>query len=78
MRSYPSHPAAIGQDWLEQLFAGKSAQNGGIVRRAVRDVEREIGSNALELEIRKRGYHLLRSGNHYIIICHNDPIVMIC
>lgn len=67
-----------GQDWLRQVFASKTAASGGIVRRAVRDVEREVGSAALELEVRKRGFHLLRCGEHYIIICNSDPVQMIC
>ena len=43
--------------WLLQLFSAKSAREGGIVRRAVRDVEQIIGRNNFEYELRRRGYH---------------------
>ena len=34
--------------WLLQLFSAKSAREGGIVRRQVRDVERIIGRHNFE------------------------------
>ena len=35
--------------WLLQLFSAKSAREGGIVRRAVRDVEQIIGRHNLNM-----------------------------
>jgi hypothetical protein len=40
--------------WIEELFAAKAVQKVGIVRRAVRDVEREIGRERLVTEVRRR------------------------
>ncbi len=67
-----------GQDWLNQVFSAKSVTHGGVIRRKIVDVEREINLATLELEVRKRGFHLMRSGHHYIIICHSGPIEFVC
>ena len=72
------HARLMGQDWLDQIFRAKAAQTGGVVRRKVVDVEREIGRGALELEVRKRGFHLLRTRDDYLIICTSTPIQLIC
>ena len=68
----------LGQDWLDQIFTTKSAQTGGLVRRKIVDVNREISQEALELEVRRRGYHMLRCGGHFVILCKSDPITLIC
>lgn len=76
---YPSaSPPQVNHDWLDQIFASKQAATGGVVRRARRDVEREIGRDRLELEVRRRGFHLLATRTHYIIVCNRGPIVTIC
>lgn len=67
-----------GQDWLDQVFRAKSVAFGGVIRRRINDVEREVGHAAFEREVRRRGFHLLRSGKHYVVICHNGPIEILC
>lgn len=75
----PRHPSRPqGQSWLDQVFSSETARRGGVVRRKVSDVEREVGVAALELEVRRRGYHLLRSGGTFIVICRTDPVLVIC
>ncbi|MCI2398290.1 N-(5'-phosphoribosyl)anthranilate isomerase [uncultured Aliiroseovarius sp.] len=71
------HPA-LGADWLSQIFRAKAVVTGGVVRRRVRDVEREIGRDALELEVRKRGFHMIECGDHFVILCTRDPVQIIC
>ncbi len=60
--------------WLDQLFSTKSAQRGAVVRRSTSWVEREVGHETFQQEIRRRGYHLIRTANQYIVICHSGPI----
>ena len=67
-----------GSDWLDQIFRAKAALTGGVVRRKVTDVDREVGRAALELEVRKRGFHLIESGGTFIIICSSAPLQIIC
>ena len=71
-------PSLLGQDWLAQMFRSKSAATGGVVRRRIADVHREIGREALELEVRRRGWHMLQSKGHYIILCSPTPFAVIC
>ena len=40
---------------MRQIFSAKSARDGGIVQRKVRNVERILGRTAFERELRRRG-----------------------
>ena len=71
-------PRLLGQDWLDQIFRSRAAATGGVVRRRVADVDREIGRCALELEVRRRGFHMVQSGEHLVILCTHDPVQVIC
>jgi len=68
----------LGRDWLDQMFRAKSAANGGVLRRRVADVEREIGRAALELEVRRRGFHMVEFHGHFVVFCSNEPLQLIC
>lgn len=78
MQMLPWHTKPLGQDWLDQVFRAKAAQTGGVVRRKIRDVEREIGRAALELEVRRRGYHMIECDRDFVIICSAAPLRVIC
>lgn len=56
--------------WREQIFGAKAAGLGGIVRRSVKDVEREIGRDRLIEDVRLRSFHLIECGGQFIIICN--------
>ena len=60
--------------WLRQVFAAKAVDVGGVVRRKRSDVERKVGIRALGLEVRRRGFHLVKAGDHLIVICTSGPI----
>jgi hypothetical protein len=64
--------------WLDQVFKAKSATQGGIVRRNIRDVDRKIGRERLELEVRRRGFHMIECGGQFIIICTRQHLRVIC
>lgn len=64
--------------WLLQMFTAKSAREGGIVRRQVRDVERIVGRAAFEREIRRRGYHAVENAGQFIIFCNNETVRVLC
>lgn len=64
--------------WLYAVFASKSAIQGGIVRRAVRDVERLVGRIAFEEEVRRRGYHMVENAGQFVIFCNNERVRVIC
>jgi hypothetical protein len=64
--------------WLQELFSAKAALNGGVVRRAIRDVEREIGRAAFVSEVRRRGFHLVECGGQFIVICNPGQVRILC
>jgi len=50
------------EDWLRQIFSARAAQ-GGVVRRSIAWVDREVGRDLFMAEVRRRGFHLLASSN---------------
>ncbi|WP_371038132.1 MULTISPECIES: hypothetical protein [unclassified Rhodosalinus] len=64
--------------WGRRIFHAKAAARGGVLRRSVRDVEREIGREALIEEVRARGFHLIECGGQFIIICNAGDMRVIC
>ena len=63
--------------WLDQVFACRAAQTGGVIRRQVIDVEAEVGLLALKAEVQRRGFRLLRTRAHYVIVCDPGPVDVI-
>lgn len=62
--------------FFDHLFAAKAAKSGGIVRRAVRDVEREVGRDAFIAEIERRNFHLLEYAGQFIVVCRSDHLTV--
>lgn len=60
-------------DEIAQIFSAKAAQ-GGVVRRSIVWVEREVGRERFMTEVRRRGFHLLASHTQFIVVCHRDPV----
>ncbi len=67
-----------GDDWLAQVFSAKGVENGGVIRRKIKDIDREIGRDRFELEVRRRGFQLIANGDYLIVICNRAPVVMVC
>lgn len=66
------------QMWLDQLFSSRAARTGGVVRRKARDVDRMVGRAGLERAVRQRGFHMLRIGDQYVILCNRGDLTLIC
>jgi hypothetical protein len=64
--------------WADKIFNAKAVASRGVVRRAIRDIHREVGRDAFELEVRRRGYHLIECETQYIVICNPGRIHVIC
>ena len=60
--------------WVSQLFSSQSARKGSVVRRSRRWVEREVGREEFEREVRRRGFHLIETGDQMIVVCHAGAI----
>lgn len=64
--------------WLEQVFEAEIVGRGGIVRRRKRDVQKYASRTEL-LEVAKRnGFHLIETGNQYIVICNPGELRIWC
>jgi hypothetical protein len=78
MQLVGTYPSNRPQPWLTDVFSAKSALRGGVVRRAVRDVEREVGRDAFIDEVRRRGFHLIECGGQFIVICNAGQMRVLC
>lgn len=67
-----------GTAWLDQIFGAQAVQNGGVVRRSVADVKKYSSSATLKFEIRRRKFHLIRTGDQYVILCHTGDLRVLC
>lgn len=73
----PAAPVNLSpEDWLRQIFSARAAQ-GGVVRRSIAWVDREVGRDLFVAEVRRRGFHLLASSNQFIVVCNRDPVQML-
>lgn len=60
--------------WLSQMFSSKAAQKGAVIRRSIHWVEREVGQDRFFEEVERRGYHLIRTADQFVVICHGGPV----
>src|SRR5258707_5734 len=55
--------------WIDQVFNAKSARNmGGIVRRSIKSVHKHASLDDLRKEVKIRGFHMVESGDQYVIL----------
>ena len=59
--------------WLRDLFASKAVQQGGVIRRKARDIERFAGMELFMREIHRRGYQVAENSGQIIIFCNRAP-----
>jgi hypothetical protein len=61
------------EGWIDEIFAAKSVARGGVIRRDIRWIDREIGRERFAAEVRTRGFHLIEAGGQWVVICHPGP-----
>lgn len=59
---------------LARIFENRSARDGAVVRRKVRDVERYTGREVLLAEFRRRGYSAVENAGQFVIFRDRDAI----
>jgi hypothetical protein len=72
----PSIPTQ--SNWIAQIFTAQAVRDGGVVRRSVWDVRKFASFAMLKREVVKRGFHLIRTGDQYVILCHQGDIRIFC
>ncbi|APE43289.1 N-(5'-phosphoribosyl)anthranilate isomerase [Sulfitobacter alexandrii] len=60
--------------WLRDVFSAKQVLTGGIIRRKTRDIERYVGREAFESEVRRRGFQAVENAGHIIVFCNQERI----
>lgn len=60
--------------WLNDLFSWKAVQQGGVIRRKARDVERFAGMERFMAENARRGYQVAENSGQIVIFCNRAPV----
>ncbi len=66
------------EDWLALMFRAKAVARGGVVRRSVAWVEREVGRPRFIKAVMERGFHLIENGGQFIVICDQGHVRVLC
>ena len=64
--------------WLRGVFGAQAVNEGRVIRRAARDVDRIVGRAAFVAEVRRRGFHMVENAGQFGIFCNNEPVRVIC
>ena len=60
--------------WLKDLFTSKAVQEGAVIRRKARDIERFAGMDRFMSEVQRRGYQVAENAGQIIIFCNRAPV----
>ncbi len=71
-------PALKGQAWVTQIFDAQAVRNGGVVRRKISSVGRFASEALLKAEVQQRGFHMVVSGDQYVILCNTGRFDLLC
>ena len=69
-RNSPQSP----EIWLNDLFACRAVQQGAVIRRKARDIERFAGLGRILAEVDRRGIQPVQNGGGIVIFCNREPI----
>ena len=64
--------------WMRRLFAAGQVNQGNVVRRNVADTHRNTTVRELKREVKRRGFHLVRTGTQYIVVCNKGVLRVLC
>lgn len=56
--------------WISQIFDCQAARHGGIVRRSIASVIDYASIDRLHAEVLRRGFHMVESGDQFVIFCN--------
>ena len=64
--------------WLDQVFDAWAADKGDVIRRNIADVEKYSSRHELIQECKNREYHLVETGNQFVVICNSGELKIHC
>ena len=59
--------------WVNQIFRADIVKRGGVVRRKITSIDKYASRQAVKVEAKRRGYHIVEHGDQWLIFC--DPKV---
>jgi hypothetical protein len=62
------------EQFFGSLFNSKAVQQGAVIRRKVRDVERLVGRDLFIREMKRRGYTTVENAGQFVIFCNQEPL----
>lgn len=60
--------------WLAKVFAAQAVNRGGVIRRALRDIDRITGREAFLREVQRRGFRAVENAGQIIVFCNREPV----
>ena len=63
---------------INEIFRAASANNGNVVRRKIKNIIKDASLRDLLSEVRTRGFHLIETGDQYIIVCNTGELKIHC
>ena len=60
--------------WIHSFFTSKSARDGFVVRRKLRDIERFCGMELFLAEVQRRGYRAYENSGQIVVFCNSATI----
>lgn len=65
-------------EYINAIFSAKTIKNGGVVRRKIANVQKYASYDYLIREVEARGFHLLETGDQYVVICNRGHFRLHC
>ena len=59
---------------MREVFACKAVQQGAVIRRQRRDIERVVGMQAFLDEVARRGFRAVENSGQVVVFCNAAPI----
>lgn len=64
--------------WVTDIFKAGQANTGGVVRRSAHSVEEYASVEELIREAKARGFHVIETGDQFVILCHEGAMMIHC
>ncbi len=64
--------------WIDQIFDAKIVKKDGIVRRKRSAVSKHASFDELLDQVKERGYHLVETGDQYVVFCNKGALKIHC
>lgn len=72
------HVLMTATSWVDQIVKAKQVKDGGVVRRAVADVERLDAFEEIDRRAKLNGWDAIETGDQLIVLCHKGHLTIHC